>query len=135
VANPENFLYIFLEAVHQASIIPLASEATIYALKSFGSTDLQIPVSLALLGGLAGHMFNYVVGMMVMNLPSSPRSLPAYQLIRQHFNRWGFLVLALCFVPLGNILVVAAGMLGTPLKKALPPIAAGLLYHYGQILL
>lgn len=126
---------IFLEAAHHASIIPLASEAAIYALKSFGGTDMNLPVALAVLGGLCGHLFNLLVGRLAMRLPSSPRNEPIYLKLCQHFNRYGFLLLVFCFVPLGNMLVIAAGMLGTPMKKALPAIAAGLVFNYGQLLL
>jgi len=130
----QQLLQIFLEAAHHASIIPMASEATIFAMASFGNTDMAFPVAVAIIGAVIGHLFNLGIGRFLMRLPSSPKNHQVYLRIRHHFNRWGFITLALCFIPLGNVLVVGAGMLGTPMKKALPAIAAGLLYHYGQLL-
>lgn len=125
---------IFLEAAHQASILPLASEAAIYAVKSFGEGSMAAPVAAAILGAMAGHCFNWWLGRAVMKLPSSPKHHRYYETIAHYFNRYGFILLALAFVPLGNMLVLIAGMLGTPLKKALPMIALGLCYHYGLLL-
>lgn len=133
MASAEQLIQVFLEAAHRASIFPLASEAMVYALKSFGQTDLQIPVAVAILGALAGHCFNLWLGRMIMRLPSAPKHHRLFALLQTHFNRYGFVALVLCFASLGNILVVLAGMFGTPLRKALPMILIGLLYYYGRI--
>jgi len=125
---------IFLEAAHHASIVPMASEATIYAMKAFGNSEMQLPVLLAILGGLAGHGFNLFAGRRLMLLPSAPKNERAYLLIQKYFNRYGFILLVFCFLSLGNVLTIIAGLLGTPMKKALPPIAAGLIFSYGRLL-
>lgn len=126
---------IFVEAAHRASLIPLASEATIYALKSFGQSGLELPVALAILGGLTGHAFNYALGRFMMRLPSSPKHHAVYQMLAKYFNRYGFVVLIIAPWAMFNILVLAAGMLGTPIKKTFPLIALGLAVYYGKLLI
>lgn len=127
-------LHIFLEAAHRASLIPLASEATIYAMKSFGTAAMELPVAIAVVGGVFGHGMNILLGCLLMRLPSSPKHLPFFQKLQQYFNRYGFILLVFAPLALGNVLSLASGMLGTSLKKSLPMIALGLIYHYGQLL-
>lgn len=129
-----NLIQIFFEAAHRASVFPLASEAMLYALKSFGEADLHWPVITAILGGMAGHGFNLLLGRFIMKAPSSPRHHPFFLKLQHYFNRYGFVLLVFAFASLGNILVVVAGMLGTPLRKSLPLIFAGLVYYYGRLL-
>jgi membrane protein YqaA with SNARE-associated domain len=133
MTNPDQLIAIFFEAAHRASIIPLASETTLYAMKSFGGFAMELPVAAAIVGGLCGHGFNLLIGRLLMRLPSSPKNQAIFQRLQQHFNRYGFILLVFAFAPLGNILAVAAGMLGTPFKKALPAIALGLLYFYATL--
>jgi membrane protein YqaA with SNARE-associated domain len=129
----EHLFSVVWEAAHRASIVPFASEAAIYAMQAFGQ-PLLLPVLAAIAGGVLGHFFNWGVGRALMRLPSAPVHQPIYHLLQTHFNRYGFVVLLFAWVPLGNILAVAAGMMNTPLKKALPAIAAGLVFHYGRLL-
>lgn len=128
--------HVFIEAVHNATIIPFASEATIFAMKSFGGFDTDMPpaVALAVAGATLGHSINWGIGKLLMRLPASPGNHEIYLKSQDIFNRYGFFLLFLAFVPLMNIVVVASGMLGTPLKKALPLIGLGLCYHYGRLL-
>lgn len=128
-----NLASIFIEAAHHASVIPLATEATIYAMKAFGEHDMQLPVIAAILGALLGHSFNWWLGKMLMRLPSSPKNERIYQRIAAHFKRYGFVVLVLAPLALGNVLVVAAGMLGCPYKKTLPALLIGLCFWYGRM--
>jgi membrane protein YqaA with SNARE-associated domain len=129
-----NLPTVFFEAAHRASVIPLASEATIYALKSFGQSPMVVPVIVAIAGALLAHGVNWFLGRLMMKLPTSPRSYPAYQKLSAHFNRYGYLLLVFACLSLGNLLVLASGIFGTPLKKVLPPVALGLIYYYGRLL-
>ncbi len=134
MTSPDQLISIFLEAAHHASLIPMASEATLYAMKSFGGFAMEIPVLTAIAGGLAGHGFNLLLGRLLMRLPSSPKNQKIFLLLQQYFNRYGFVALVLAPLALGNVLVVAAGMLGTPIKKALPAVLIGLFWYYGRVL-
>ena len=130
----DNLPQIFLEAAHRASLIPLASEATLYAMKSFGNAALEIPVAVAIAGGLFGHGFNLLLGRWLMKLPSSPKHHAVYQKLAQLADRYGFALLAFAPLALGNFLSLAAGMLRVPLGKALPPLVIGLCAYYGRLL-
>ena len=128
-----NLINILIEAAHHASIVPLATEATIYAMKSFGEQAMTLPVLAAILGAALGHSFNWWLGKMLMRLPSAPKNEYKYKVIAEYFNRYFFVVLVLAPLSLGNVLVVAAGMLGCPLKKTLPAVLIGLCYYYGRL--
>jgi membrane protein YqaA with SNARE-associated domain len=126
---------IFFEAAHHASVVPLASEATIYAMKSFGDTALELPVLVAIMGAMLGHLFNWGLGVLMMRIPTAPRQAPTFLMLQRTARRYGFLLLVAAPVPLGNLLVVAAGMLGLPLRKTLPMVALGVILWYGRLLL
>lgn len=130
----DHLIDIFIEAAHRASLIPLASEATVYAMKSFGNHAMEAPIVAAILGGLAGHGFNLMIGRWLMKLPNSPKHHDFFQKLQLHFNRYGFVLLLLAPLALGNILTTLAGMLGTPLKKAVPMIGLGLVVYYGRLI-
>ena len=129
-----DYITIFTEAAHHASIMPLASEAMIYAMKSFGTEGLPQAVAVAIGGALAGQCFNYAIGHGLMKLPAAPTQRISYLKLKHAFNRYGFILLIFAFAPLCNILVVAAGMFNTPIKKALPTTLAGLIFFYGRLL-
>ena len=128
------YLSVFTEAAHAASLIPLPSEATIYAMQLWGGHHMPLAVGLAIGGGALGHCFNWGIGKMLMRLPSSPSHHPTYLKLQSVFNQYLFWLLALCFLPLMNLVVLISGMMGTPLRKVLPLVLLGLCYHYGQIL-
>jgi membrane protein YqaA with SNARE-associated domain len=130
----DNLPAIFLEAAHHASVIPLAAEATIYAMKSFGTTLTAMHIATAIFGALAGQIFNFALGRWVMRLPSSPKNQKGFIILQHYFNRFGFVALVFASASLGNILVVVSGMLGTPVKKALPMILLSYLYYYGRLM-
>lgn len=129
-----DLLTIFIEAAHSNSIVPLASEATLYAMQAFGEKSLLFPVAAAIAGGIVGQTFNWWLGTKLMKLPSAPTDKPLYHTLKNAFNRYGFFLLFFAFAPLCNILVVAAGMFNTPLKRTLPLVVAGLIVHYGLLL-
>jgi membrane protein YqaA with SNARE-associated domain len=184
-----NYLNVFIEAAHKASLIPFASEATLYAMKSFGSYNIQLAIILAIAGATLGQMLNWAAGrLLVRRMPLIPaaqhskivfggvmviltcialisflqifwfvkeNTLPIFflalavdlliyiSLIRvfikkpefygNQFTRiqpFLFMALFFCWFPLGNLLVLIAGMGGVKIKKALPVIVAGLIFHY-----
>lgn len=128
-----NLTAIFIEAAHAASLIPFASEATLSAMRSFGNFNLLVPMLVAVAGGMAGHLFNYFLGWSMMRLPSSPAQHPIYAKLQHHFNRYGFLLLVFCFLPLGNFLSFIAGSVKTPLMKMVPLVGLGVAYQYWRL--
>lgn len=124
---------VFIEATHAASIIPFASEATLYAMQSFGGHNMTTAAAFAFVGAIIGQSFNWGLGKLLMRLPAAPKEHKAFTKGQYLFNRYGFFLLFFAYVPLVNLLVVVAGMFATPLKKALPIIALGLAFNYGQL--
>lgn len=129
-----NLPAIFIEAAHKASLLPMASEATIYAMQAFGTTLTITHIGLAILGAMLGQLFNLALGRGLMKLPSSPKDHRGFVLLQHYFNRFGFVLLLVAPLSLGNFLVFLAGMLGTPMKKALPVIALSYIFYYGRLL-
>ncbi|MGE0755248.1 MAG: VTT domain-containing protein [Alphaproteobacteria bacterium] len=136
--NPSPYLDIILNSALVASIVPLGSEAGLYAMKSFGTFDMQQAVVLATIGGTLGMLFNYYLGNIMYRLAkSSAKGMneKVYSRMQHCFNRYGVFVLLFCWVTIGNVVVLLAGYLRTPLKIALPLIVVGLAAKYSFDLL
>jgi membrane protein YqaA with SNARE-associated domain len=129
---------LFLNAAHHASIIPFGNDLTFYAMKSFGTYPMGVSVVLTIIGALLGHVFNWYVGRSLIfyeykgKLRISPER---YERIRKFFDSYGIYLLLFSWAPLCNLLPVVAGFFKLPLKKILPFVAAGLVWHYGQTLM
>ncbi|MDE3060551.1 MAG: hypothetical protein KGJ06_06030 [Pseudomonadota bacterium] len=127
-----HLLSILLESAWTASIIPLGSEPTIAALKAFGGHDMVLPSLLAVAGAIAGQSFNWLIGKIFMKYkPDSKR----YARAASFFNKYLVFLLFFSWVPLGNLLVAAAGFLGTRLTFILPLVIIGEAYNYSRYLL
>lgn len=129
---------LLLDAAHQASIIPFGNDIVFYAMKSFGTYPMGVPVALSIAGGLLGYIFNWYVGRSLMFFEYKGRfrmNPTRYETIRTYAEKYGIYLLVLSWMPLLNLLPVAAGFLKLPLKKILPFVIAGLAWHYGQALL
>ena len=122
---------ILLEALHTASIIPFGNEPTFYAMKAFGTFDMIVPTLLAITGALLGQSFNLLIGRLAHRFFHTRLRGEGLDKISASFHRFGFLLLAVCWLPLGNLLItLPAGFFHIPLKKALPVILIGLALHY-----
>jgi membrane protein YqaA with SNARE-associated domain len=131
-------LEVFLEALHTASIVPLAHEPTLYAMKAFGTYSLHAPVALAIIGATLGQIFNWYVGRLLLYYEHKGKfriNPHHYERTRTLFNTYGIFLLLLSWMTLCNLLVVLAGFLNIPLKKALPLVFAGTAAHYLLLLL
>jgi membrane protein YqaA with SNARE-associated domain len=133
----DQFFRIFIESAWTASLIPLSSEATLYAMKSFGQ-DVTLAVIPAILGGTLGMMTNFLLGMLMLRAKRS--GIPVigertYDKAQRFFNKYLFFLLFLSFLPMFKFLVLAAGFLGTRPRYALILVALGYVLHYGMVLL
>jgi len=132
------YLPIFLESAWVASIIPMSSEPTFFAMKAFGGYDMAIPFLLAIAGATLGQSLNWLVGKMLLRLEKNKKlniSDYWYHRVAGLFNQYGIFLLLLSWVPLCNLLVVLAGFVGTKPKIVLPLIIIGQAAHYGSYLL
>lgn len=131
-------LQLFLEAIHRASIVPFGNDLTFYAMKYFATYDMAAPVILSVIGASLGHVFNWYVGRTLAYFEYKGKfriSPHYYERIRGFFDKYGVYLLFFCWLPLCNLLVVAAGFLKLPLKKVMPFVVAGLAAHYGMAIL
>jgi membrane protein YqaA with SNARE-associated domain len=131
------FLQLFLEAAHQASIIPFGRDLTFYAMKAFGIYPMGVPVALSILGAIFGHIFNWYVGRSLIFFEAKGKfhvNPVNYEKLRKNFCKYGVFFLVLSWLPFLNLLTVAAGFFKLPLKKVLPFVVVGLAWHYGMAL-
>lgn len=128
---------ILLEALHEASIVPLGQETTFHAMRAFGAHDMTLPFLLAVTGALLGHLVNWYVGRTLLYFEHKGKfriNPHWYERLRDMADKYGVFLLLFSWLPLCNLLTVAGGFFKLPLKKVMPFIAAGLLAHYGMAL-
>lgn len=129
---------VFLNSALAASVIPIGSEAGLYAMKAFGGFSMPLAVVLATTGATLGQLFNFYLGNLLFRLTSKSDNTihpEKYQRVQGYFHKYGVFILLFCWAPIGNIFVIAAGFLKTPPKIALPLMMVGVAAHYGWSLL
>jgi membrane protein YqaA with SNARE-associated domain len=122
---------IFEEHVCSASFVPFISSITLDAMKLFGGYDLQLPVLVALIGSLGGCFLNWILGLGIAVLRARVTFLgtDTFPKVQAFFDRYGFLIAAFYWAPLGAILVIVTGFFRVPLWKTLMAVAVGGGYH------
>ncbi len=112
-----------------STLVPLPSEAALYAYLQAYPDRAALAVALATLGNTAGGMTSYLIG----------RVLPQRELNQKaisYLHRYGAPVTFLAFLPLvGDALCVAAGWLRVNWLAALAFMAAGRLARYAAVAL
>ena len=120
----EQLLGLFLASFAAATLVPLPSEAALYAYLQANPGRAALAVAVATLGNTAGGMTSYLLG----------RLFPARQVkhgILQFMQKHGAPALVLAWVPFaGDALVAAAGWLRINWLAALAFMAAGRLARY-----
>ena len=112
-----------------STLVPLPSEAALFAYLQAYPERAALAVALATLGNTAGGMTSYLIGRFI---PRSEFNSRAMNLVR----RWGAPVTFLAFLPLiGDALCVAAGWLRIHWFAALAFMAAGRLARYTVVAL
>ncbi len=107
-----------------ATLVPLPSEAALYAYLQLHPERAALAVTLATLGNTAGGMTSYLIGRFIPQRAFDPRAM---RLVR----RFGAPVTFLAFLPIvGDALCVAAGWLRIHWLAALAFMAAGRLARY-----
>lgn len=133
------YLQVLIESAWRASIIPLSSEATIYAMKLFGGYHIPLAVACAFTGAMLGQIFNLLLGYGLLTLKNKgivPINDNAYSKSKGYFFKYYvFLLLLFGWAAGGNVLVIIAGFLGARMIMVLPLLAIGYLANYGSMLL
>jgi membrane protein YqaA with SNARE-associated domain len=113
---------LFAASFAAATLVPLPSEAALFAYLKAYPENVALGVSVATLGNTAGGMTSYLIGRL---LPR--KELEHLEVVR----RYGAPSLLLAWLPLvGDALCVAAGWLRTAWPAALAWMAAGRLSRY-----
>jgi membrane protein YqaA with SNARE-associated domain len=107
-----------------STLVPLPSEAALYAYLQAHPERAAVAVALATLGNTAGGMTSYLIGRFIPPKEFDPKA-------RNLVRRWGAPATFLAFLPLiGDALCVAAGWLRIHWLAALAFMAAGRLARY-----
>jgi membrane protein YqaA with SNARE-associated domain len=118
---------LFAASFAAATLIPLPSEAALFAYLQLHPDRTALAVAVATLGNTAGGMTSYLIGRLI---PQKKLNLRAIEWLR----RYGAPVTALGWLPIvGDALCVAAGWLRVSWAAALAFMAAGRLARYALV--
>jgi len=110
-----------------ATLVPLPSEAALFAYLQLHPDRSALAVGVATLGNTAGGMTSYLIGRFI------PQGKLDFRAI-QHVRRYGAPVTVLAWLPIvGDALCVAAGWLRVNWVAALAFMAAGRLARYALV--
>lgn len=113
---------LFAASFLAATLVPLPSEAALYAYLQAHPANVALAVSVATIGNTAGGMTSYLMGRLIP--PKDLRGIP-------FVKRYGAPVTALAWLPVvGDALCVAAGWLRMNWLLVLAFMAAGRLARY-----
>jgi membrane protein YqaA with SNARE-associated domain len=116
---------LFAASFAAATLVPLPSEAALFAYLKLHPENLVLAVSTATLGNTAGGMTSYLIGRLIP--PKKTKGIAAIQ-------RYGAPALLLAWLPLvGDALCVAAGWLRMRWPIALAFMAAGRFARYAVV--
>ena len=113
-----------------ATLVPLPSEAALFAYLQLHPDRAALAVGVATLGNTAGGMTSYLIGRLIPARTQSELNSRAIQQVR----RYGAPVTVLAWLPIvGDALCVAAGWLRVNWVAALAFMAAGRLARYALV--
>ena len=118
---------LFATSFVAATLVPLPSEAALFAYIHIRPGEAALAVAVATLGNTAGGMTSYLIGRLI---PETKTHLKAIHAVR----RYGASVTVLAWLPIvGDGLCVAAGWLRVNWAAALAFMAAGRLARYALV--
>ena len=123
----EALAVLFAASFAAATLVPLPSEAALFAYLQLHPDDTVVAVAVATLGNTAGGMTSYAIGRFI------PQKAPDSKTLRW-LRRFGAPVTALAWLPLaGDALSVAAGWLRIHWAATLAFMAAGRFARYAVV--
>ncbi len=127
------YVAVLRDAAWNASIIPFSNEATLFAMRGFGGFDLHLALLLAIAGAMAGLLFNWGVGRLILlqfRKGKFKLNVVKYEKAAAIFRRYLLFLLLLCWNPTLNYIPVISAFLGVRLRLALPLMLAGEAGYY-----
>lgn len=132
------YLAIFLEALWDASIIPYGHQNRFYAAAAFDPNAAISIVPVAVCGSVAAYVINWWLGKWMVEVSLGKQSSPTqenYAKLLKLAQQFGWILLFLVWVPLGNYLTFLAGFFKVKLQMVLvvtvPVIVAYYFYQAG----
>jgi membrane protein YqaA with SNARE-associated domain len=123
----EALLSLFSASFAAATLIPLPSEAALFAYLQLHPENISLAVAIATLGNTAGGMTSYLMGRLIPGRTQSRLNPRAIHLVR----KYGPPVTALAWLPvIGDAFCIAAGWLRMNWLLVLAFMAAGRLARY-----
>lgn len=118
---------LFAASFAAATLVPLPSEAALYAYLQAHPANVALAVAVATVGNTAGGMTSYAIGRFI---PQRQLQAKAIERVR----RYGVPITALAWLPIaGDALSVAAGWLRMNWLLVLAFMAAGRLARYAVV--
>ncbi len=133
-----HYLSVFFESAWVASVVPMGSEPSFFAMLAFGSFSMLPAWIAAVSGATLGHVFNWYVGKLFLKIgekSKKPLNQQFYAKAQGYFRKYGIFLLLFSWVTLMNLVVVAAGIFKVRLKTVLTLVIIGQAAHYGYYLL
>lgn len=134
----EAYIFLFVDSVMSALVIPVADYMVLTSMLGFGGYDHSILFPVAWLGSIVGSCINLVFGRMLRllrreewSLPQSERSTMMFSIARQYGVWFGLLV----WVPVfGPVFALAAGIVSLRVIPFIGFMAIGNLCYFLQLL-
>lgn len=121
---------IFRQAIGSAFVLPFTSNITLQAMKEFGGYVLHQPAYIAALGMVIACLLNWVIGYGVRLLRNNVGFLGKnpYDKAAQFMHKYGYLFIALFWLPLGPLILVVNGFFRVPVWKVIVLSVIGSFY-------
>lgn len=133
------YFRVLYESAWVASVLPFSSEATFFAMRSFGGFNMPLAAALSVAGATIGMSFNWLLGRLLYNLHQKKHTFHIseswYKRVAELFNKYGVFLLLFSWAPLLKFVVVIAGFLNTRYRFVLPLIVIGHIFSYGYFVL
>ncbi len=128
----ELYKQILLEHFGQAMFLPVGSSVTYDAMYWMGQGDMQYATVFAMIGAALGCTVNWMFGQILAFIRLQNNrffSDERYGKISTYVRRFGIVLLPFYWVPMGGLLIVAAGFFGVRWWIMLPLVIAGGIIH------
>lgn len=127
------YVGLALWAFLAATLLPLSSEAGLWAGITQGKLDPFVLFVAATVGNVGGALLNWWLGTRLAHYEGawSPLKPSTIASARERFLRWGTWSLLFSWVPvIGDPLTFVAGLLGVPMRIFFPLVAIGKAARY-----
>ena len=128
-----HYVQSLIEACY-ATITPVFTEITAFAMHAFGGYDMGATTAAAAVGTALGGLFMWLLGRLCSR--SFERAKPErFAHLSAWANKNGLWALLFIWLPVGFALAFAAGLFRVPLRASLSLFVIGSVFFYGSVLM